>query len=143
MWPMRFDDWRATPEGERHLTERLVALIDPVSRVLGVGTETACHVVWGDQPPARFQVLLATEAGLAVLNVRVNVPQEGPRISGRLVRWGRVQAGEVTIEAHSGHAQVSAQFEGQVLQGLDTAGERIAEWMIEVYRRVERATGAG
>ena len=140
---MRVNDWRATPEGGRHLTDRLVALIDPVAHALGAESDTACHVVWGDQPDARFQVLLATDAGLAILNVRVNVPQEGPRVSGRLVRWGRVQAGEVTIEAHSGHAQVSAQFEGQVLQGLDAAGERIAEWMIEVYRRVERGTGAG
>ncbi|MGC8634130.1 MAG: hypothetical protein ACP5VP_05630 [Candidatus Limnocylindrales bacterium] len=140
---MRFADWQATPEGSRYLTDRLVPLIESAARTLGAHDATPCYVAWGDQPEARFQVMLSTDGGLGIFNVRVSVPQEGPRLSGRLVRWARVQAGEVTFEAHSGHIQVSAQFEGQVLLGLDEAGERIAEWMTEVYRRVDGAARGG
>jgi hypothetical protein len=140
---MRFADWQATPEGSRYLSDRLVKLIESAAHTLGARDATPCYVAWGEQPEARFQVMLSTDGGLAIFSVRANVPQEGPRLSGRLVRWARVQVGELTFEAHSGHVQVSAQFEGQVLLGLDAAGERIAEWMTEVYRRVDGAARGG
>jgi hypothetical protein len=138
---MRFAEWRDGPEGRQRLPEKVIFLIETVTQTLGADGEVSCYVVRGDQPDSRFQVLAATSAGLMALNVRVNLPQEGPRVSGRLVRWGRVQAGEVAIEGHGGHVQVSAQFEGAVLQGLDSAAREIAVWMTEVYRNLDRSAG--
>ena len=40
---------------------------------------------------SRYMILVPTPAGLLQVHVRVNVPQEGPRASGKLVRWNRVQ----------------------------------------------------
>ena len=139
---MQFSDWCETDEGRRRIPEPLVTLIGNAMRTLGVPLDAPAHVIWGDQPGQRFMVMLACDAGLAILGVRPSTPQEGPRVSGRLLRWSRVQVGELAIEAHHGHVQASAQMEGQVLQGLDAAGAQVAGWMAEVYRRVEGASRA-
>jgi len=134
---MRLSDWRATPQGQASMPPKVAATFESALHSLGVSGDPPAFVMWGDQPDVRYQVLAATDAGMAVVGVRVNVPQEGPRASGRLVRWSRVQAGELTVEAHHGRHQVTAQLEGQVLIGLDEEGDRIAEWMAEVYRRID------
>ena len=52
-------------------------------------------------------------AGLVQVNVRVNVPGEGPRTTGKLVRWHRVQVGELSVEIQGGHRLLTFQVESQ------------------------------
>ena len=66
------------------------------------------------------------DAGLVTCSIRVNVPQEGPRASGKLVRWSRLQVGELSVENQGGHSLVSFQVESQVLRGSDDAADEIA-----------------
>lgn len=134
---MRLGEWRSSATGKKVIPAKVAEVLDSALRALGVPADAVAYVLWGDQPEVRFLVLAASDAGMAYIGVRVNVPQEGPRASGRMIRWSRVQVGEVSVEAHHGHRQVTAQVESQVLQGVDTAGDEIAAWMAEVYRRVD------
>ena len=54
-------------------------------------------------PGVRYVVLAPTDAGLLQVLVRVNVPGEGPRASAKVIRWNRVQLGELALEMVSGH----------------------------------------
>jgi hypothetical protein len=139
---MRLGEWRASATGKKVIPAKVADVLESALHALGVPADPVAYVLWGDQPEVRFLVFAASDAGLAYVAVRVNVPQEGPRASGRLIRWSRVQTGEFSVEAHHGHRQVTAQVESQVLQGVDAAGDEIAAWMGEVYRRVDGvATG--
>ena len=134
---MRLGEWRASATGKKVIPAKVAEVMESALRALGVPSDPVAYVLWGDQPEVRFLVLAASDAGMAYVGVRVNVPQEGPRASGRMIRWSRVQVGELSVEAHHGHRQVTAQVESQVLQGVDAAGDEIAAWMGEVYRRVD------
>ena len=65
----------------------------------------------------RYTIFAATDAGLAQVNVRVNVPGEGPRAGGKLIRWNRVQLGDLAVEMQGGHRMLSIALEGQILRG--------------------------
>ena len=134
---MRLSDWMAAAPSSQATHDRVAAAYRPALRALGVADDSLAYVVWGDEPEVRFMILAATDAGLATVNVRVNVPGEGPRAAGRLVRWSRVQVGELQVEAHHGRRYVSAQLEGMVLQGVDDAADEVGAWMAEVFRRQE------
>ena len=71
------------------------------------------------------------------VHVRVNVPQEGPRASGRLVRWSRVQSGELSVEVVGGHRMVSFQLENVILRGADEEGDAVAGFAREVYAAID------
>ena len=47
--------------------------------------------------PGAGVAVAATPAGLVQAVVRVMVPQEGPRASGKIIRWNRVQTGELAL----------------------------------------------
>ncbi len=57
-------------------------------------------------PAVRYLIFAPTPGGLVQLNVRVNVQGEGPRASGKVVRWNRVQLGELGVEIQGGHRLV-------------------------------------
>jgi len=134
---MRLSDWRATPQGQKVMTDKVVAAYGPAMAVLGSGPDPISHVVWGDDPDRRYLILAAGEAGLVIVNVRVNVPQEGPRAAARLVRWSRVQVGELSVEAHHGHRQVTSQVENTVLQGTDLDADEIGAFMAHILARID------
>ena len=138
---MRLSDWRATPQGQKVMTDKVVAAYGPAMAVLGSGPDPISHVVWGDDPDRRYLILAAGEAGLVIVNVRVNVPQEGPRAAAKLVRWSRVQVGELSVEAHHGHRHVTSQIESTVLQGTDEDADEIGAFVAHVLARIDgRAT---
>jgi hypothetical protein len=87
-------------------------------------------------------ILLPTEAGLLQVNVRVNVPQEGPRASGKLVRWNRVQVGELAMEIASGHHLLSFQVENQILKGSDEDADAIAAFALDLFAAIDGRTAA-
>jgi hypothetical protein len=109
-----------------------------VLSALGVlDTDPDAWVVWGEDPGTRYVVLVPTAAGLIVTHVRVNVPGEGPRASAKLVRWGRVQIGELGIETQGGHRLLSFQLEGQILRGADEEADQIGAFALAVFAAID------
>ena len=96
---MRLSEWAERAPHEGSMTPKVMATrrarCSPPS-----GAETTRHAGshGATTRGARYAMLIPTPAGLIQVHVRVNVPQEGPRSSGKLVRWNRVQTGELAIE---------------------------------------------
>jgi hypothetical protein len=83
-------------------------------------------------------VLLApTPAGLVTAHIRVNVPQEGPRAAGKLVRWSRVQIGEVAVEVQGAHRIISASVEGIVLRGADADADAVGAFLQLIFAAMD------
>lgn len=134
---MRLSDWRGRTPHKDAMTSKVMAVVEPVLRAFGVHGDPECWVVWGDDPGSRYVVLVPTPAGLLQVHVRVNVPQEGPRASAKLVRWNRVQTGELALEVTSGHRLVSFQAEGQVLRGSDDDADAICAFALVMYAHMD------
>jgi hypothetical protein len=134
---MRLSDWRSVAPHESSMSPKVIATLEPVLVALGAESDPPCWIAWGDDPAARFTVLALGEAGLVVCSVRINVPQEGPRAAGKLVRWGRVQVGELSVERQGGHTLVSFQAEGQLLRGVDDEVERVTEFALDVLAAID------
>ena len=126
---MRLSDWQASPWGQKVMTEKVASAFAPALAVLGAEPDPEAHVVWGDDHEIRYVILALADAGLIVVNVRVNVPQEGPRAAAKLVRWSRLQVGELSVEAHHGHRHLTSQVEGIVLQGSDEDADEIGAFI--------------
>lgn len=63
----------------------------------------------------------------------MNVPQEGPRASGKLTRWSRVQVGELSVENQGGHTLTSFQVDTQLMRGVDAEGTRVTSFAIDLF----------
>ncbi len=137
---MRFSQWAARAPVDVAATPKVRAVVEPVLAALGARDDPHCWVVWGEDPTVRYSVWAPTPAGLATAHVRVNVPQEGPRASGKLVRWNRVQVGELAIETQAGHRIVTAQVEGQILHGVDADADRIAAFVEMLFAAIDGRT---
>lgn len=123
---MRLSEWRGRAPNKDSMSAKVMAVVEPVLAGLGAEADPEAWVAWGDDPGVRYLVLTPTTLGLAEVHVRVNVPQEGPRCSGKLVRWNRVQVGELAVEVAGGHRLLSFQVESQVLRGSDDEADEIA-----------------
>ena len=135
---MRLSDWHADPPHRDATAAKVVAVIEPILAAMGTERDPMCWFVWGDDPQARYSLLVPTAPGLVVVNVRVNVPQEGPRAAGKLIRWNRVQVGELAIETVSGgHRLMSFQVEGNVLRGSDAEADAIAAFALQVFDAID------
>jgi hypothetical protein len=134
---MRLSDWRTRAPHKDAMTPKVIAVVEPVLAVLGAESDPSCWVVWGDDPAVRYVVLAPTDAGLLQVLVRVNVPQEGPRASAKVIRWNRVQLGELGLEMADGHRLLGFQVEGHVLRGADDVGDEMAAFALELFARVD------
>ena len=134
---MRLSDWQASPRGQKAMTDKVASAYGPALAVIGAEPDPVAHVVWGDDPDRRYVILAAADSGLVIVNVRVNVPQEGPRAAAKLVRWSRVQVGEVSVEAHHGRRHVTSQIESIVLQGTDEEADVIGAFVAHVLGRID------
>lgn len=134
---MRLSDWPGQAPVKDALAPKVIAVVTPVLTALGAAPDPSCWVAWGDDPAIRYTVLAPTAAGLLEVHVRVNVPQEGPRASGKLVRWNRVQVGELAIEMASGHRLLSFQVDSHVLRGTDEGADAIAGFALELFAAID------
>lgn len=134
---MRLSDWVGRAPHKDILAPKVQAVIVPVLLAMGAEADPACWVAWGEDPASRYSVLVPTPAGLLQVHVRVNVPQEGPRSSGKLIRWNRVQTGELGLEMTGGHRLMSFQVEGFVLRGSDAEAEAIAAFALELFAAID------
>ena len=130
---MHLSDWRGRSPHKDSLSPKVLAVIAPVLATLGSNPDPDCWIVWGDDPAVRYLVLVPTDAGVLEVHVRVNVPQEGPRAGGKVVRWTRVQLGELAIEIVGGHRLVTFQVEGQVLRGSDEEADAVAAFALLLF----------
>ena len=137
---MRLSEWRAKAPFKNSVAPKVVAVIEAALAALGGERDPACWVVWGDDPTVRYLVLAPTPSGLVQLNVRVYVPGEGPRASGKVVRWNRVQLGELAVEIQAGHRLVTFQVEMQVLNGADAVADRISDFAQVLFAAVDGRT---
>jgi hypothetical protein len=135
---MRLSEWPERAPHAGSMAPKVRAAIESVLTSLGAGPDPSCWVLWGDDPAARYTVLVPTPAGLVQVVVRVNVPQEGPRAAGKLIRWNRVQTGEFAVEtAAGGHRLISFQVEGAILRGTDDEVEAISAMALEVFAAID------
>jgi hypothetical protein len=134
---MRLSSWRERAPSKDSVSPKVVAIVESALVTLGAETDPECWVAWGDDPAVRYLIFAPTSSGLAQLVVRVNVPGEGPRASGKVVRWGRVQLGELGVEIQGGHRLVTFQVETQVLSGVDDAADRISAFAQAMFAAVD------
>lgn len=134
---MRLSEWRAVAPHEECVSVRVLAAIEPVLVGLGADTDPPCWIAWGDDPTTRYSILALADSGMISCHVRVNVPQEGPRASGKLVRWSRIQVGELSVEHQGGHSLTSFQVEAQPLRGVDAEGERVAAFALDLIAGID------
>ncbi len=135
---MRLTEWQAAAPTPASLGPDVLDVVTPVLAALGApDRDPHAWMVWGEDPGTRFVVLVPSAAGLIVAHVRVNVPGEGPRASAKLVRWGRVQIGELSIETQGGHRLLSFQLEGQVLRAADEEADQIGAFALAVFAAID------
>ena len=134
---MRLREWPERAPYQGSMTPKVLAVLEPVLISLGAEPDPSCWVAWGEDPAARYTVLAPTLAGLIQAVVRVNVPQEGPRASGKLLRWNRVQVGELAVDTAAGHRLISFQCEGVVLRGSDDEVATITAFALEVFAAMD------
>lgn len=134
---MRLSEWRATAPSKDAVSTKVLAVLEPVLESLGTGRDPECWVHWGDDPSVRWTLFAPTPAGLVEANVRVSLPGEGPRVAAKLVRWTRVQIGDLAVESQGGHRFVSLQVEGVVLRGVDVEADRITAFVRPLLAAVD------
>ncbi len=135
---MRLSDWRRSAPYRDSLGPKVLGVVGPVMRGLGAEEDPHAWVFWGDDAAIRFLIFVITPAGLVSCHVRVNVPGEGPRASGKLTRWTRVQIGEVTVETGVGGRLVTAgQIENQVMRVAGDEAELAARFLQGVLAAID------
>lgn len=134
---MRLSDWRTRAPHKDALTAKVSAVVDPVLAALGAEPDPSAWIVWGEDPGVRYVILVPTDAGLLQVLVRVNVPGEGPRASAKVIRWARLQVGELGLEMVSGHRSLGFQVESHILRGSDLEGDALAAFALELFARID------
>jgi hypothetical protein len=134
---MRLSEWRASGPSKEAASAKVATIVDPILVALGAGRDPECWVAWGEEPAVRYAVYAPTAAGLITCYVRVNVPGEGPRASAKLVRWSRVQLGELAMETQGSHRLLSFQVEQQVLNGADKTADQIAAFALGLMAAID------
>lgn len=134
---MRLSEWSTRAPAKESVAPKVLAVTGSVLAALGAEPDPGCWVVWGDDPRTRYTLLVPTAAGLLQVHVRVNVPGEGPRASGKLVRWSKVSTGDLAVEMADGHRLLTFQAEGQVLKGADAEADAIAAFALELFAAID------
>ena len=136
---MRLSEYVAAPRNEAAVEPRVLAVVIPALVALGAGEDPEGWLAWGDDPDVRWLFLAPTPAGLVSCSVRVNVSGEGPRAGARVVRWPRVQVGELAIESAASGLQVASfQIENLVLRGSGAEATAITGFAVSVFAAIDR-----
>ena len=130
---MRWSAWRAKAPFKDSVAPKVLSVVDDALAGLGADPDPECWVLWGDDPSSRYTLLVPSASGLALVNVRVAVPGEGPRASGKMVRWQRIQLGELAVEIQGGHRLVTFQVESHVLNGANVMADAIAVFALTLF----------
>ena len=134
---MRLSDWRAAAPTKDAASPRVLAVVEPILAGLGAEKDPHCWVAWGDDPATRWTAFVPSAAGLIATHVRVNVPGEGPRASVKLIRWSRVQVGELGVESQGGHRLLSFQVEQTVVRGVDAEADAASAFALLLFAAID------
>ena len=134
---VRLSEWQAGTTHASAMADKVLTPARDALVMLGAEPDPDCWIVWGDDPAVRWTILAPAAAGLVVVNVRVNVPGEGPRSAGKLVRWHRVQVGELSAEVQGGHRLLTFQVESQHLHGADGEADAVAAFVETVFAAMD------
>ena len=134
---MRLSDWQSRAQHRDSMTAKVVGTATEALVLLGAGRDPDCWIAWGDDPAARYTILAPVVAGLVMVNIRVNVPGEGPRAAGKIVRWNRVQVGELAVEIQGGHRLITFQVESQLLHGANDEADEVAAFGDRVFAGID------
>ena len=134
---MRLSEWSATAPTPEAVGPKILVVAEAVLATLGAVPDPDCWVSWGDDPASRWVLLAPSPAGLVTAHVRVNVPQEGPRASAKLVRWSRVQLGEIAVEVQGAHRIISATLEGVIMRGVDEDADAVGAFLQVVLAAID------
>lgn len=141
---MRLSEWQGQAPHPEAITDKILAPARDALALLGADPDPECWIAWGDDPGVRWTILAPATAGLVQVNVRVNVPGEGPRAAGKLIRWHRVQSGELSVEVQGGHRLLTFQVESTLMHGADAEADRAAAFIDTLFAgmdgRVRRGT---
>ena len=139
---MRLSEWQAATTHREAMTEKVLTPARDALALLGADRDPECWVVWGDDPLVRWTLLIPSAAGLVQVNVRVNVPGEGPRAAGKIIRWHRVQIGELSVEIQGGHRLLTFQVETHLLHGADAEADAMATFVETLYAAMDGRTAS-
>ena len=139
---MRLSEWQAQSPHPASMADKVLVPTRDALSLLGADRDPECWIVWGDDPSARWMLLAPSAAGLVQVNVRVNVPGEGPRAAGKLVRWHRVQVGELSAEVQGGHRVLTFQVESALLHGADEDADAAASFIGRLLAAMDGRTVA-
>ena len=134
---MRLSEWRAGAPVRDALGAKVMAVVTPVLGVLEADPDPQVWVLWGDDPVAKYSILVPTPAGLIWLAVRVNLAGLGPRATAKLIRWPRLQLGELVVETEGPHRMVSFQVDAAILRGADAVADSIGRFALVLIAAVE------
>lgn len=134
---MRFSEWRSNAPSNDAVGPKVTAVVEAALATLLAEPDPECWIAWGDDPSARYLLLAPVASGLIQLNVRVNVPGEGPRAGGKVIRWNRVQLGELGVEIQGGHRLVTFQVDTFVLQGVDESADQVAAFAESLFAAID------
>ena len=134
---MRLSEWQAQSPHPASMVDKVLVPTRDALALLGGDRDPECWIVWGDDPEVRWTLLAPSAAGLVQVNVRVNVPGEGPRAAGKLVRWHRVQVGELSVEVHGGHRVLTFQVESALLHGADVDADAAALFVDRLFAAMD------
>ncbi len=137
---MRLSEWQARTTHRDSMADKVLVPARDALALLGAERDPECWIVWGDDPGARWTMLVPAAAGLIQVNVRVNVPGEGPRSAGKLIRWHRVQIGELSAEVQGGHRLMTFQVESQLLHGADAEADAAAAFVESLFAAMDGRT---
>jgi hypothetical protein len=141
---MRLTEWQSRSAHPDSMAAKVMGPATDALALLGAGRNPHSWIAWGDDPGIRYTILALAPAGLAVVNVRVNVPGEGPRASGKMVRWHRVQVGELSVEIQGAHRLITFQLESQLLHGANDDADDVAAFVDSVFAAIDgRSTTLG
>lgn len=133
---MRLSEWRAKAPVREGLGTKTMAVVTPVLGAVGVEADPQAWVQWGDDPGTKYTIFVPMLSGLAIVSVR-NLGELGYRAAAKMVRWSRVQVGDVSVETEGTHRMISFQLESMVLRGADDVADSIGRFALVVYAAIE------
>jgi hypothetical protein len=134
---MRLSEWRAKPPVRDALGPKVMAVVSPVLGVFGVEDDPHAWVQWGDDPGTKYSILVPIPGGLVVVAIRANLAGSGPRATAKVVRWSRLQMGELAVETEGPHRMISFQVESFVLRGPDEMADSIGRFALVLLAALE------
>jgi hypothetical protein len=133
---MRLTEWRTKAPVKDALGARVLDVVVPVLGVLDVEADPQAWVHWGDDPGSRYTIYAPIPAGLVVVAVRT-MGASGPRATAKMIRWSRLQLGELSVETEGSHRMISFQLESTVMRGADEVADAVGRFALVVLAAVE------